>query len=337
MNKLQILKPLLVSLALLLSFSICAVAQDDTQSRSITSDDFSSQRPAAKKVSSSKAAVRRVSYKYVAAQKAIVRRKSGKPINRTQPNSLNLPGKISEIGVTVWRMREPRRSETNAKLLPVRLTDGKRAMWIPERVNPETNFAKGDRVRIAIESSVSGYLYVIDSETYADGSFGEPFLIFPENKADDNFVEPGLLVDIPDQNEDLPYFLINPKAANYTGELLTVVISPKPLTNLRIDKEGRILNQDNLIELEASVDVEIYSRTDAQDKTYTQAEADASCGSKNRQLVREKSAEKPCGEQTRQLTREEPLPQSIYRVKARTGQPAISFIRLKAGSGSNFE
>ena len=114
------------------------------------------------------------------------------------------------------------------------------------------------------------------------------------------------------------------------GELLTVIVSPKPLTNLKTDKDGLITNLDNLIDLETSADVEIYSRTDLQDKTYTQAEADSACGSKTRQLTREKTVEKPCGAQTRQLTREEPLPQSIYRVKTIAGQPSVAFVHLKA-------
>ena len=187
-------------------------------------------------------------------------------------------------------------------------------------------------MRLAVESSDAGYLYVINSETYSDGSYGEPFLIFPASTNKDNFVKPGLLVDIPDQKEAFPYFLIDPKQANYTGELLTVIISPKPLTNMKIDKDGKIKNLDELIELETNSDAEIFSRSDAEDKIYTQTEADAACGSKTRQLTREKSKQNPCGTQTRQLTREEPLPQSIYRVKTPAGQPAVAFIKLNVRS-----
>jgi len=129
----------------------------------------------------------------------------------------------------------------------------------------------------------------------------------------------------------LPYFLINPKQANYTGELLTVIISPKPLTNIKIDKDGKINNLNELIELEINSNAEIFSRDDSEDKIYTQAEADSACGSKTRKLTREKSAQNPCGTKTRQLTREEPLPQSIYRVKTQAGHPSVAFIRLNVG------
>ena len=72
------------------------------------------------------------------------------------------------------------------------------------------------------------------------------------------------------------------------------------------------------------------SRSDAEDKIYTPAEANSACGAKTRQLVREKSTQNPCGSQTRQLTREEPLPQTIYRVKTRAGQPSVVFVKLNA-------
>src|SRR5215213_4804055 len=130
-------------------------------------------------------------------------------------------------------------------------------MWTAERVSIDTTFQAGDRVRIMVEASTSGYLYVINSEIYTNGTFGEPFLIFPANTEEDNSVKPGLLVDIPDQTEDLPYFVINPKRDNYAGELLTVIVSPKPLTNLKTDSNGKIKALDALESLEENADSEI--------------------------------------------------------------------------------
>lgn len=315
---------------LVLGFASFFFAQDNTQTRSITSDDFVSQRPTDKTANSknnrknTKPKTRRATYKYIRRDKNVSRKKQAQPT--TKNTTTNKPEKVSEIGVSVWKLR-PSRSSDGGYKLPV-LVNNLRQMWTAERVNPDTPFQAGDRVRLAIESSDSGYLYVIDSEIYSDGSFGEPFLIFPAAPGEDNSVKPGLLVDIPDQTEDLPYFLINPKQANYTGELLTVIVSPKPLTNLKIDAGGKIKNTDALIDLETNADAEIFSRNDNQDKIYTQTEAESACGSKSRQLVGEKTTEKPCGVKTRQLTREEPLPQSIYRVKTQAGEPAVAFVKL---------
>ncbi len=238
----------------------------------------------------------------------------------------NKPEELQEIGVTIWKLRPPRSSDAGFKI-PVRNADGRREMWTAERVNSNEAFQAGERVRLAVESSISGYLYVINSEVYSDGSFGEPFLIFPASANENNHVQPGLLVDIPDQTEDLPYFVINPKNPKYAGEFLTVIISPKPLTNLKTDSDGKIISLNNLIDLEENADAEIYNRTDNQYKIYTQAEADAACGAKARGQ-NSRQLERPCGANTRQLTREEPLPQTIYRVKTTAGQPAVTFIRL---------
>lgn len=306
-------------------FVSTAFAQVDGQTRSITSDDFASQRP---KGAESRAKKSRPSakttYKYLRQDKNISRRKSAQPPKSKTAAANKMaskPEKISEIGVTVWKMRPPRKSDTGFKL-PV-LDDNKiRAMWTAERVSLDAIFQAGDRVRLAVESPQSGYLYVFDREMYSDGSVGEPYLIFPASLSEDNSVKPGMLVDIPDQIEYLPYFVMDPKKENYRGELLTVIITPNPLTNLRVDKDRKLKNEDELDDLETNTEAEIYSRVDTGDKVFTEAESKSACGSKSRQL------ERPCETNTRQLTREEPLPQTIYRVKTAVGQPAVVFIRL---------
>ena len=201
-------------------------------------------------------------------------------------------------------------------------------MWTAERVSTDTVFRKGDRVRIAIESSVSGYLYVINSELYSTGRAGPPLLIFPLYDEEDNSVEPGMLIDIPDKTEYYPYFNLDPEEANYAGELLTFIVSPEPLTKLRVDKDNYVKDIGYLSDVEEDSDVEVFSRTDVKDKLYTTAEAEAGCGAKTRGLLRGKTSQKPCGTNTRQLTREEPLPQSIYRVKSITGRPVAVIVSL---------
>ncbi|CAN5625988.1 hypothetical protein BH20ACI4_BH20ACI4_28460 [soil metagenome] len=326
MKNLKKIHLLILSLSIFLISSI-GFAQDGAKTRSITSDDFASQRPV-NKISqtgkNSRVKPRRATYKYVRRNNTVKRKNTVR--RKPQTATAKQPEKISEIGVNIWKLRPPIAADKGYKL-PV-LINNLREMWTAERVSGEIPFRKGDRVRIAVESSVSGYLYVVNSEIFSDGSFGEPYLIFPAGKNDDNSIEPGLLVDIPDQTEDFPYFIINPKTENYAGELLTVVISPKPLTDLKTDDEGKIINLDELIELELNADNEIFSRTDKQDSIYSQAEASAACGAKTRQLTRVKLNEQPCGGKSRQLTREEPLPQTIYRVKTVAGQPAVALINL---------
>ena len=303
-------------------FVFPAFAQE-AKTRSITSDDFSSQRPSASKDIKKPSKARRASYKYSKRQGRIARRT---PRASGQKKTAGQPTKVTEIGVTMWRLRPPLRGEAGPKL---RVTiDRADVMWTAERVSTDTVFKKGDRVRIAIESSVSGYLYVINSELYSTGRVGRPLLIFPLYADEDNSVEPGMLIDIPDKAEDYPYFKLDPDEANYAGELLTFIVSPEPLTKLRVDKDNYVKDVGYLSDVEEDSDAEVFSRTDVKDKLYTTAEAEAGCGAKAREPGRGKTSEKPCGANTRQLTREEPLPQSIYRVKSITGRPVVVIVSL---------
>jgi hypothetical protein len=240
-----------------------------------------------------------------------------KPIPAKSPN-------ISEIGVTMWRLRPSRSGEMGPKI-QVKSDNERREMWTPERVSTDTVFRAGDKVRFAIESSVAGYLYVVNSEIYSNGTFGDPILIFPASANESNRVRPGLLIDFPDKSEQWSYFNIDPKRENYVGELLTVIVSPRPLMNLKTDAEGRIINIESLAELEENADAESYAKEGGVGETYTNAEAQAVCDQKTRQLTREKT--EPCAK-TRQLTREEPLPQTIYRAKSYVGRPAVLFFKL---------
>lgn len=201
-------------------------------------------------------------------------------------------------------------------------------MWIPERVSARSAFRAGDKVRFAVESATEGYLYVINSEILEGGTFGRPKLLYPYPVDQPNTIRPGMLVDFPDQTETWPYFPISPQRPGFTGELLMIVVSPNQL-DLQVDKDSWILNIADVIDTEAEFEAEVFDRSDNADKVYTAAESKVACGSKTRQLTREKTPD-PCGSATRQLTREEPTPQSIYRVKSGSGQPAIVFVRLNA-------
>ncbi len=301
---------------------ISGLAQGGVQTRSISSDDFASKRPVR-----SKATVRpqKFNYKFVRSDKSPVRRSNtSKPPPPKRPTTVE---SFTEIGVTVWKLRPPVGTEAGY-MMPVLLENKESGLWLAERVGTESVFSAGDKVRFAVESSVPGHLYVFDRETYSDGTFGEPYLIFPESLAEDNSVGPGLIADIPDQRDDFPYFNIKARQPNHRGELLTVIISPRPLKTFMIDDEGKLRNPENLIELELDSETEIFSREDGANKIFSKVESNSTCGVKTRQLERVKS-DKPCGNASR-LGPDEPLPQSIYRVKMAAGKPSVIFVKLSS-------
>lgn len=316
----------LISLGL--PFAVASAAQDGPTSRSVTSNDFAAQRPQRPRAQGRpQVRVTPRTYKLTRTEKNVARWK--KPKKPVQPPPANSPIKVTEIGVTMWKVRPPKSREVG-KQIPCKDETGTIRMCIAERVPTDTPFKMGDKVRFAVESSDAGYLYIIDRETFADGTFGDPILLFPESEQDDNQIGPGMLFDLPDQREEdpPPYFLFEKRSKGnsvLTGDMLTVIVSPKPLVFETDKMTGKIKDDDALVAMESVAEVEIFNRTDKADRIFSNAEAEASCGPKTRSLAREKSGSRPC---TRQLFREESAPQALYRVKGQAGQPAVAFVRL---------
>jgi hypothetical protein len=148
------------------------------------------------------------------------------PVDNVAPDTV--------VGVTIWRLRPARRSDSGERLIVH--DDSASAEWLPERISPNTRLVQGDRLRIAVEAVRGGYLYVINREQYADGSLGPPYLIFPTTRTDggDNQVAIGRLVEIPAQHDSPPFFTMRKSRPDHIAELLSVIVSPKPLEGMQI-------------------------------------------------------------------------------------------------------
>lgn len=339
-----------VGLALMLGAcsSVICYAQERPPSREITSDGFGRPPSDSSNVSNSPVTAGRPATPRPGTRKYTL--VTDKPKVPLRPNPRKRPPGaagtepliVEEVGVTLWRLR-PRRATDAGPKMPVQVADGRREWWSPERVGANTQFRAGDRVRLTIESKRRGYLYVVNSEMYDNEALGKPYLLFPEPANKDgegrlmsdqvNRVGPGFLVDIPSQLDDLPYFKIEPKRADYVGELILIVISPTPLEGLKITgPEQEIGNIDFLARWEGT-DISLYIRDGGEGEAFTTSEQQAACGARARQLVRQKPSTQnadpsPCAAKTRQLTREEPLPQSIYSVSVVKDRPFIIPVRI---------
>lgn len=96
----------------------------------------------------------------------------------------------------------------------------------PVRVDPSEEFHTGERVRIALEPNVDGYLYIFHSE-----GDGKPVMIFPDRRlADgDNAIDAHVPYDVPsgsEKDERLRWFTFD---ANPATEHLYVVLTREPL------------------------------------------------------------------------------------------------------------
>jgi hypothetical protein len=284
-------------------------AQDqDATSRQIVLDRFNKARPAADVTAG--AGGTRVGAGV--AVKAPIYRRTG---------SLRLPGgrkpapaSSEEIGVTVWRLRPSQSTDTGGRVL---VLDGlKPAEWTPERIEADTPLNIGDRVRLTIESPRPGFLYIIDREQYADGSLGDPMLIFPttRTRGGDNRVAPGKLIDIPSQEDQYSYFTAQPAGdrRDQIAEVLTIILVPQPLP-LQIGDQPLKMTSPQVTGWE-----KLWGGT---------AERLELIGGAGRAWTNEEKAAGAA--KGRQLTQTGPPPQTVYRVARRAGGPLLVTVPLR--------
>lgn len=158
----------------------------------------------------------------------------------------------SVVGVTVWRLRPSRDADDGERMIVHEGSDA--AEWIPERVPSNAGLSEGDRVRLSVEPARTGYLYVINREQYADGTLGEPYLIFPTTRTlgGDNKVKAGRLVDIPAQADGPPFFTLKRSRADQVGEVLSVIVTPAPLDEIQIGAQAQRLSAERVARWEKS-------------------------------------------------------------------------------------
>jgi hypothetical protein len=221
-----------------------------------------------------------------------------------------------DVGITLWRLR-PSKPEDYGPFISVTGTSGKPTTWTPVRVQPNYMFALGDLLRLTIESPHNTFLYVINRESYIDHSLGDAMLIFPTSRTrnGDNRLSAGYLIDIPSWTDQVPYFMLSSSEPRYAGELLTFIFSPEPL-DLTIGRKPVAIPIEQLERWEKDwgTEADLYELESGNGQAQTQAEQQAT---------------RPT---TRRLTQQEPVPQTIYRMRVRSGQPFLINISINASA-----
>jgi Domain of unknown function (DUF4384) len=221
-------------------------------------------------------------------------------------------GDMRQMGITVWRLRASASQDGGPRIL---VQEGAESIsWTPQRVAAGSLLHEGDRVRISIESPSTGYLYVIDREQYSSGKQGEPYLIFPTTRIHngDNQVTAGKLIEIPAQEDRPNYFTLRKSKPIQTGEVLTVIVSDKPLEGLSIGAEAQLLSAEQMDGWEEKWEgqTQRFEMVGGAGRAWTKAEQEAGLDG------------------TRRLTQDDPGPQTVYRVAVPAGQPFFAQIAL---------
>jgi hypothetical protein len=218
------------------------------------------------------------------------------------------------IGVTLWRLRPSRPADAGERIIA---HEGAESVeWLPERVSSGARLAEGDRIRMSVEAARTGYLYVIDREQYADGTQGEPYLIFPttRTRGGDNSVKAGRVMEIPSQDDNPPYFTLKRRRANHIGESVTVLVTPIPIEGLEIGEKMQRLPDEKVATWEKVWGAQA-GRLELENgpgKQWTRQEKEAGA------------------DVTRSLSEDEPAPQTIYyRPGARSTVPVLVKVQLQ--------
>jgi hypothetical protein len=224
------------------------------------------------------------------------------------PATQNQPVEQAEgemIGLTIWRLRPSRAADNREARLLLEEGSSKEVEWTPERVEADTIFAPGERVRLGIESPRDGYLYVIDREQYADGAVSDPYLIFPSllNRNGANSVSAGKLIEMPERSA----FQLKPLRPDYAGEVLTILVTPEPLKDVK-PGEGPVKLDPEMVarwESQWAGDIERFELVGGAGKPYTKAEKEAG------------------QDGARALTQDDAMPQTLYHVSVKSGAPLL--------------
>jgi hypothetical protein len=224
------------------------------------------------------------------------------PVDNVAPDSV--------VGVTIWRLRPANRSDSGERLIVH--DDSATKEWVPERISANTKLGPGDRLRISVEAARSGYLYVIDRELYANGSLGEPYLIFPTTRTlnGDNQVSVGKLAEIPAQDDSPPFFTIRKSRPDQVAEVLSVLVTPVPLDGVQITDKAQKLSDAQVANWEKAWSTSV-GRLEMESigQAWTKDEKDA--GAAN----------------TRALTASSPAPQMLF-YRPRSNEAILVKLRL---------
>jgi hypothetical protein len=238
-----------------------------------------------------------------------------KPVSdAARPAAASAPaGPGTMLGITLWRMREPKSSDAQGTRLLVLPGEGQTREQTPERVDAGTPLTAGDAVRLTVEVPATGYLYIFDRERYKDGSMGDPALIYPNylTPTGDNVVAPGRLLEIPDRRDKPNVFLIRPSRPDQVAEVLSLIVSPQPLTGLKITREP----------FPCPVDPTLYAGWEK--KWAVKAERFELEGGAGKAIT---ATENKKGAT---LTQDDAPPQTVYRVGTRPGDPVLLEIPLQ--------
>lgn len=224
-------------------------------------------------------------------------------------------GPATLLGVTLWRLRPAKPEDRGARLLVLE-QDKTSAELLPERAETGVLVSEGEKVRLTVESPQPGYLYVIDRESYSDGTFSDAYLIYPnrQTRPGDNALAPGRLIEIPDQRDPVNAFTMRSSRVTQVAEVLSMLVTPAPLAGVQI------ANADTGTKIDAATYRDWESKWSVMPEQH-----DLEGGAGSAWTDREKQAGI---DHSSLLSRSDAPPQTLYRVPMPANTPFLITVRI---------
>jgi len=219
------------------------------------------------------------------------------------------------IGFTIWEMREAA-TGVERRTFTLKKSNGQSVVLRPFRLESNAKLFPGRSYVFSIEAARPGYLYVVDRELYANGKLGEPLLIFPtkDPSLGGNQIAAGYPVEIPNQRTETAYFEATKNGKDHLGEALTIVVSSQPLVaESRLKTDPIPLDPGELEKWERQwgATTRWADNAGAAGRPYTEEEGKAG------------------GDPSYKLKESDPLPQRLYRIRAKPGNPLLLTLRMR--------
>lgn len=225
------------------------------------------------------------------------------------------------VGFNIWRTRPASTRDVGDAARET--VEGEET--VSERVDEGGYVAVGEGFRLGIESLTEnflpnndGYLYVINREQYADGSFGRAWLLFPNAKTFDgnNIIKTGEPIELPKSAE--PYRVRrSTDRSDQVAETYSIIISPwkfwlPPLGEKRTE-----------------LPPELFADWERQFSARSHRASLRGGAGKARTKREQRVGTRETVEADEPLTSSDPLPQTVLRTVVRKGAPAMVTVALR--------
>ena len=230
-----------------------------------------------------------------------------------------------DVGITFWRLREARKADDQAVVEQTRIVKrvkGKSvestARMTAERAAAEAAWSDGDMLRMSIEAPFDCFIYILNQERYADGTFSDQYLVFPAN-VDIKWSArgaPGKLVYVPSEPDYFEVTSLNTEGREKTAEVFTILLTSKALETL-----PALADQDSNRKVDAQLFEQL--RRDYETRVWR---FENMAAAKTSITKMEKKAGATSG---KMLTESDPDPQTVYHVACRPGSSLLITVPVK--------